>query len=117
MQYAGHAHESAMKDFQMRLRVGPVVGIAIALASMLTGWSDGRAGALVPYGIDFHTVSSGGSTLRNNCFVLSGTVGQAAPGYSSTTSGAPAYSVYAGFWSAPPAPTRDEIFFTGFEGC
>ena len=101
----------------MRLRVGPVVGIAIALASMLTGWSDGRAGALVPYGIDFHTVSSGGSTLRNNCFVLSGTVGQAAPGYSSTTSGAPAYSVYAGFWSAPPAPTRDEIFFTGFEGC
>ena len=101
----------------MRRRVIPAVAIAIALASMAMGWSDSPAGVFTPYSIDFHTVSSGGSVLRNSCFSLVGTVGQAAPGYSSTTSGAPTYSVNAGFWPAAPAAIRDEIFFTGFEGC
>ena len=101
----------------MRLRAGPMLLLAIALASTVSVWSDGRAGAPAAYSIDFHTFSSGGSALRNSCFSLVGTVGQAAPGYSSTTSGAPMYSVYAGFWSAAPAATLDEIFFTGFEGC
>jgi hypothetical protein len=107
-----------MKDFRMRLRAGPMLPLlAIALASMVAGWSDSRAGVTVAYSIDFHTFSSGGSALRNSCFGLIGTVGQAAPGYSSTTSGAPMYSIYAGFWSAAPAAVLDEIFFTGFEGC
>jgi len=100
----------------MRMRVGPAVASAIALV-MLTPVSTGRAGVFIPYSIDFHTISSGGSSLRNSCFRLTGTVGQAAPGYSSTTSGAPLYSVYAGFWSAAPVATSDEIFFTGFEDC
>ena len=61
----------------------------------------------LPPAIDFHVVSSGGAALQNNCFRLAGTVGQAAPGYSSAT---PAYSLIAGFWSAAPTTGLDEIF-------
>ena len=95
------------------------MAIAFAVASASLGAAGGNAvaGASALYSIDFHAISSGGSTLRNPCFAVSGTVGQAAPGYSSTTSGAPTYSVYAGFWAAAPAATGDEIFFTGFEDC
>jgi hypothetical protein len=107
-----------MRRFRLHLRAGAALPVlAMALASMVTGWSDIRAGVAVAYSIDFHTISPGGSTLRNSCFVLSGTVGQVAPGYSNTTSGAPTYSVYAGFWSAAPVAGMDEIFFTGFEDC
>lgn len=101
----------------MRRTVGPAVAIAIVLASMAMRWSDSPAGVSASYNVDFHTVSTGGSVLRNSCFSLAGTAGQAAPGYSSTTSGAPTYSVNAGFWPATPAAIRDEVFFTGFEGC
>lgn len=101
----------------MRRTVGPAAAIALVLASMAMGWSDSPAGVFAPYSIDFHTVSSGGSVLRNSCFGLAGTVGQAAPGYSSTTSGAPVYSVNAGFWPAAPGALQDAIFFTGFEDC
>jgi len=88
------------------------------MPGIATGSLDSRAGVLLPsYSIDFHTISAGGNTLRNNCFSLSGTVGQAAPGYSTTTSGMPTYSVYAGFWSAAPLTGLDEIFFTGFQEC
>lgn len=104
-----------MNGFRLRTRAGAISGM-IALASIATGWSDSRAGAVVTYSIDFHTISAGASTLRNSCFVLSGTIAQTAPGYSSA-SAAPAYSVYAGFWAAAPAAGLDAIFFTGFEGC
>lgn len=107
-----------VKTFRLRLRAAagwPL--LAMALASIGMGWSDSPAGTLVAYSIDFHSIVPGGGTLRNSCFVLSGTVGQAAPGYSSTTSGAPAYAAYAGFWAAAPAAGADEIFFTGFEVC
>ena len=79
------------------------------------GSSDSRAG--VPtYSIDFHAIGAGGNALRNSCFGLSGTVGQAAPGYSST-SDVTSFSIYAGFWSATPVTALDEVFFTGFEEC
>lgn len=107
-----------MKRFRPRPRAGTALpALALALAAIALGWSDSPAGAPVAYSIDFHTIVPGGSTLRNSCFVLSGSVAQAAPGYSSTTSGAPTYSVYAGFWSAAPTADVDEIFFTGFEVC
>jgi len=96
-------------------RAGLVAGV-LALASLASQPSDSRAGAAPGYSIDFHTISSGASTLRNGCFVLTGTVGQAAPGYSSV-SAAPSYSLYAGFWAAAPVAGLDEIFFAGFEGC
>jgi len=65
------------------------------------------------YRIDFHTISAGGSRLANHCYRLSGTVGQAAPGYSSGG----AYAVFAGFWQTPSQATSDEIFFSEFEEC
>ena len=107
-----------MKRFRLRLRAVPAWPfLALALASIATGSSSSRADGPVAYSIDFYTISPSGSTLRNSCFVVTGTVGQSAPGYSSTTSGPPTYSAYAGFWSAAPTAGLDEIFFTGFEGC
>lgn len=104
----------------MRLRAGAALPLLAAFAmtpGIAIRSSDSRAAVLPPaYSIDFHTIGAGGNTLRNDCFRLSGTVGQAAPGYSSTSDGT-SYSIYAGFWTAAPAARPDEIFFTGFEEC
>ncbi len=105
-----------MKVFRTWLRIGlglPVLAAVAATAVTAARWSDTHAGTIPPYSIDFHTISSGGSALRNSCFLLSGTVGQAAPGYSS---GSTEY-VIAGFWSAAPTTGLDVIFFNGFERC
>lgn len=74
--------------------------------------SDLRAGTPT-YSIDFHTISAGGNALHGNCYRLSGTVGQVAPGYSSGST----YSLIAGYWQPGPPAAVDEIFFNGFEGC
>jgi hypothetical protein len=104
---------------RVRLRTAlalPFLAAAMTLVIAVRS-SDSRAGIVPTYSIDFHTISAGGgNALRNSCFGLSGTVGQAAPGYSSTSDGS-TYSIYAGFWSAAPATGLDEIFFTGFEEC
>jgi len=105
-----------MKYFRTRLRVGLALQVLVALASasiLAMPWSDTRAGTTTTYSIDFHTISSGGSSLRNSCYQLTGTVGQAAPGYSAGSSD----YVIAGFWSAAPTTGLDEIFFNGFEEC
>ncbi len=87
--------------------------LAAALACVtLIPWSDTQAQVSAP-NVDIHLVVSGGKPLKNSCFRLAGTVGQPAPGYSSSAN----YSVNAGFWAAVPTKTRDEIFFNGFEGC
>ena len=104
-----------MRHLGTRLRVGSTVPVLLALASMaaITAMSsDTRAGTPPIYSINFHTISAGGGALRGNCFRLSGTVGQTAPGYSSGS----IYSLIAGFW-APPIQASDEIFFNGFQGC
>ena len=70
-----------MKHFRTRLRIGlalPVLAAVAATAVTAMRWSDTLAGTIPPYSIDFHTISSGGSSLRNGCFHLNGTVGQAA---------------------------------------
>lgn len=91
---------------------------AITLASIFTfGSPSSRADAPLTYSVDFHALSAGGARMHNSCFHLAGTVAQAAPGYSNTSSGAPTYSVYAGFWSAAASAGSDGIFFTGFEEC
>jgi hypothetical protein len=105
-----------MKHFQIRLRIGvvlPLVAAVAATTGIAIRWSDTRAGTIPPYSIDFHTISSGGSSLRNSCFHLTGTAGQAAPGYSSGSSD----YVIAGFWPAAPTTGLDDIFFNGFEAC
>ena len=96
-----------------RVRIGMPVLAAIALVGVcaLPG-SDSRAQATTP-AVGFHIVSAGGHALKNSCFRLSGTVGQAAPGYSSGAT----ESLLAGFWSAAPPIALDDIFFNGFEDC
>jgi hypothetical protein len=94
---------------------------ALTAAALLLGGSiisNTRAQSAPTFDIDWHLISSGGTTLvggtsRSSCFIVNGTVGQAAPGYSSGG----VYSLYAGFWTAAPTMRTDEIFFDGFEGC
>jgi hypothetical protein len=74
--------------------------------------ADSRADAST-YSIDFHTISAGGNALRGNCYRLSGTVAQVAPGYSSEG----IYSLIAGYWQPALTSATDEIFFNGFEVC
>ena len=96
-----------------RAAIGLQALAAFALASICAvPWSDSRAQATPP-AINFHVISAGGKSLQNSCFRLSGTVAQAAPGYSS----GPSDSLIAGFWSAAPTTGLDEIFFNGFEDC
>jgi hypothetical protein len=99
-----------------RVRIALPVSIAIALAGVCAlPWSDSRAQSTLSAlsTIDFHAVSAGSKALHNSCFRLSGTVGQAAPGYMSGTTD----SLISGFWSAAPTTGLDEIFFNGFEDC
>lgn len=104
-----------MKHFRLRPRarvIAPALA-ALALASSVAGVpTDTHAGTTPTYSIDFHTISGGGSALANACYRLSGTIGQAAPGYSSGST----VSLIAGFWTAEVAAS-DEIFFNGFQGC
>jgi hypothetical protein len=105
-----------MKHFQTRVRLGlalPVLAAVTVTTAIAMRWSDTSAGTVPPYSINFHTISSGGSSLRNSCFHLTGTVGQAAPGYSSGSTD----FIIAGFWPAAPTIGLDDIFFNGFEGC
>lgn len=108
-----------MGFLRVHLRTGALpLLVAFGMTSVIAiRSSESRADVVPAYSIDFHAISAGGTAVRNSCFGLSGTVGQAAPGYSSTTTGPPTYSVYAGFRSAAPATGLDEIFFTAFEEC
>jgi hypothetical protein len=89
-----------------------LVAAALSILAALPG-STMRAGTPSNYSIDFHTITAGGSRLANHCYRLSGSLGQAAPGYSSGG----AYALFAGFWQTPSQATSDEIFFSEFEGC
>jgi hypothetical protein len=95
----------------MQIRLGLLaVGAVVALGA----FSSIRAGAPPPtFHIDFYTISVGGNTLHGNCYRLSGTVGQAAPGYSSGSID----SLIAGYWQPALIVATDEIFFNGFQGC
>lgn len=74
---------------------------------------DIRAQAAPQFSIDWYVVSTGGSQLRNPCFVVNGTAAQPAPGYSSGGT----YALLSGFWFVAPITAGDEIFFDSFEGC
>jgi hypothetical protein len=95
----------------MQIRLGLLIsGAAVALGA----FGSIRAGAPpTTYRIDFFAISAGGNTLRGNCYRLSGTVGQPAPGYSSGS----IESLIAGYWQPAPTAATDEIFFNGFQGC
>lgn len=95
----------------------PIFAAAAFTAIVASGAADVRADVLPTYSVDFHAISTGAAASRNSCFHLSGTLAQPAPGYSATSSGAPTYSVYAGFWSATAGTVPDDVFFAGFEAC
>ena len=95
----------------------PALVVAAVASIMAVEAADVRAETLPTYGVDFHAIGAGGTPLRNSCFHLSGTLAQPAPGYSVTSSGAPTYSVYAGFWAVQAATGPDDVFFAGFEAC
>ena len=82
-------------------------------AAALVAFGSIHAGAPPTYSIDFFAISAGGNTLFGNCYRLSGTVGQPAPGYSSGSID----SLIAGYWQPAPIVATDEIFFNGFQGC
>jgi hypothetical protein len=86
--------------------------LAVCAAVVAVPWSDSDAQTGPAYVIGAHLISTGGKRTRTSCFILNGTIGQAAPGYSSGGS----YSILAGFWPAT-TPVTDEIFFDSFEGC
>lgn len=106
----------ATNRFRARSRAGwamPALAALTMAAVTALPWSDGHAGTTPTYSIDFHRISSGGSALRSHCYRLAGSVGQAAPGYSSGST----ISIVGGFWLAAPIEDQDQMFFNGFEGC
>ena len=102
------------KRFRTRRRL--VRSALVAAALMVVAgipWSDSNAQTGPAYSIDFHVVTAAGKRVRNSCVVLTGSVGQAAPGYSSGGF----YSILAGFLVAAPTVGQDQLFFDSFEGC
>lgn len=88
----------------------PVLVVCAAFGLCATPGTD--SGAQAAASIGFHFIGSAGHNLKNACYRLSGTTGQAAPGYSSSSG----YSVSAGYWSGMPN-AADEIYFNSFEDC
>ena len=103
------------KRFRTRRPLVRSLVAAIVLAAVATiPWSATNAQGGPTYSIGYHVISTGGTKLRNACFVLNGTAGQTSPGYSSGG----VYALLSGFWSAAPtAVQQDQLFFDGFEGC
>jgi len=96
-----------------RVRFRPLlVSAAVAACIVTVPWSDTRAGNSGP-AINFSVIAAGAKGSRNSCFLLNGTVGQPAPGYSSGGD----IALIAGFGAVLPTTNLDEIFFTGFEDC
>ena len=96
---------------------GPVRAVLMfavfGAAVIAVPWSDSNAQTGPSYSINTHLISTSAKRVRTSCFILNGTVGQAAPGYSSGGS----YSILAGFWPATTPPVQDEIYFDSFERC
>lgn len=90
-------------------RLSPLI---FGTALMLGATPSAQSGT---YSIDFYAITSGGDALHGECFVITGSLGQFAPGYSSGG----IYALYAGYqFPLPPnASVGDEIFFNGFEEC
>lgn len=72
-----------------------------------------RAQSMPQFGIDHYVLASAGAQSHSSCFVLRGTAGQAAPGYSSSAN----FALVSGFWATASLLAGDEIFFDGFEEC
>jgi hypothetical protein len=104
-----------MTYFRMRHGAGMTLSVLAMMAlvsTVILRSSDASAGTPT-YSITFYAISAGGNTLHGSCYVLSGTLGQTAPGYSSGSID----SLIAGYWQPALIAATDEIFFNGFQGC
>ena len=104
----------ASKRFHLPWRMadgGFILAVALACIAAII-WSDSPA-AGGSTNVNFHAVTAGGNPLRSSCYRMVASVGQVAPGYSSSGS----YSLSAGFIAGAPTANLDEIFFNGFEAC
>ena len=72
-----------------------------------------KSAAAVGYTIPWYAATAGVAHLRNGCFHLNATLGQAAPGYSANDD----FVVSAGYWAGAPTRGLDDIFFDGFQRC
>jgi hypothetical protein len=86
---------------------------ALVCGACVAASADSGAQAAPQFDIAWHITSAGGTQVRGGCFIVNGTAGQPAPGYSS---GGP-YFLLSGYWTVAPITGSDEIFFNGFEGC
>jgi hypothetical protein len=101
-----------IKHSRRPVSTGGALAAAVLVCIAAVPWSDTQA-QQTPSGIGLHLLDSGAKKLSNPCYRLTGTVGEAAPGYSSSAT----YSINAGFLAATPKTDHDEIFFNSFEGC
>ena len=96
------------------MNVRPTFALASACCLILAAAAPVlRAQSTPPFSIDHYVIAAAGARSRASCFIVTGTAGQAAPGYSSGAT----FSVVSGYWATVAAGGRDEIFFDGFEGC
>jgi hypothetical protein len=106
-----HCQEYAMtrmKDGQYRWRSLQRLLFVAVLAASCAG------NALAQLVIRQYTVSGTGSAIRNACYALSNTVGEAVAG----PTNAGQYQLASGFWGArPTALQQNSIFSNGFEDC
>lgn len=72
-----------------------------------------RAQSTPQFGIDHYVLASAGAQSHSSCFILNGTGGQPAPGYSSSAN----FALVSGYWATASQLGRDEIFFDGFQEC
>ena len=87
--------------------------LGAALLSYAGAAREASAQSPPPFSIDWHVISAGGTTLRTSCFRLTGSAGQAVPGYSSGG----IYAVLSGYFALPSTTQADSIFLDGFEEC
>ena len=90
----------------------PVASAGAGIARAATNRTENVA-TQANYAIGFHAIGAGGNVLSNSCYRFKGTLGQAAPGYSSGN----IYALIAGYWQFTPPTHPDEIFYNSFEDC
>jgi len=80
---------------------------AVAIAGAMAG------DAIAQFVLRQDVTASTGGTVRNSCFTLSQTTGEAVA--SPATSGN--LKLFSGFWGARPLAVRDSLYSDGFEDC
>lgn len=81
--------------------------LAVVIALLVTG------DAIAQFVLRQDVTAGTGGKVRNSCFTLSNTAGEAAA--SPISSGN--LKLFSGFWGARPLAVRDSLYSDGFEDC